>query len=228
MRAILLDIEGTTTPISFVHEILFPYSRDHLQAFLASQKSEVSADLEMLEKEHAADRSAGTNPPSLIEPYLHWLIEQDRKSPALKSLQGKIWEQGYKDGSLHAPVFTDVPRAMRRWRDAGMSVNIFSSGSVLAQKLLFKHTNAGDLSQLIDAYFDTSTGPKTDANSYLRIAAKLDCRPVDIQFVSDIVAELDAANTAGMQTALCVRPGNRTQPNPERYQLIESLDAIQV
>ena len=230
MRAILLDIEGTTTPISFVHEVLFPYSRKNLRGFLASRgrHPDVSVDLERLEKEHGADLKAGTNPPPLIEPYLHWLIELDRKSPALKSLQGKIWEQGYKDGALHAPVFADVPAAMKRWRDAGLSVNIFSSGSVLAQKLLFEHTNAGDLSQLINEYFDTTTGPKTDANSYLKIATSLDCAPKDIQFVSDIVAELHAANTAGMQTALCVRPGNRTQPNAETYQIVESLDAIQI
>jgi enolase-phosphatase E1 len=168
VRAILLDIEGTTTPISFVHNVLFPYSQLHLESFLAqhAESPEVSSDIELLRAEHSADVSDGRQAPPLVEPYLHWLIKQDRKSPALKSLQGKIWQYGYRDGSLRSSVFADVPVAMQRWRKEGINVSIFSSGSVLAQKLLFAHTESGDLTKLIDSYFDTGVGKKTDSASY--------------------------------------------------------------
>ena len=174
-RAILLDIEGTTTPISFVHDVLFPYSRLHLESFLAQHaaSADVISDLARLREEHAEDVTAKNSPPPLIEPYVYWLIEQDRKSPTLKSLQGKIWQQGYDDGSLRSLVFADVRPAMQRWRSKNLNVSIFSSGSVLAQKLLFAHTDAGDLTKFISNYFDTGVGKKTHAESYQRIAAAL-------------------------------------------------------
>src|SRR6266550_1383915 len=210
LRAVLLDIEGTTTPISFVHEVLFPYARLHLSTYLQqhSDSPEVFADLACLRQEHVADITAGQQPPPLVDQYVYWLIDRDRKSPALKSLQGKIWQQGYDDGSLLAPVFEDVRPAMERWNGTGISVNIFSSGSVLAQKLLFAHTEAGDLTQFISKYFDTGVGSKTDVQSYRQIAAALELAATEVLFISDVVAELAAASGAGMQTRLCVRPGN--------------------
>ena len=225
VRAILLDIEGTTTPISFVHDVLFPYSQQHLESFLANhdESPDVSADIELLRAEHTADASDAKQPPPLVQPYLHWLIEQDRKSPALKSLQGKIWKQGYQDGSLRSSVFADVPVTMERWFNEGVNVSIFSSGSVLAQKLLFAHTNAGDLTKLIDNYFDTRVGKKTEPDSYKEIAAVLSLAPIQIQFISDVVKELDAAADAGMQTCLCIRPGNATQPETSRHKIIHSF-----
>jgi len=175
VRAVLLDIEGTTTPISFVHDILFPYSRLHFKSYLEqhADSSEVIADLAQLRNEHIVDVDTGQEPPPVIEEYVYWLIDRDRKSPALKSLQGKIWEQGYKDGTLKSPVFADVPPALQRWQDAGISVNIYSSGSVFAQKLLFGHTDAGDLTRFINGYFDTSVGKKIEADSYQQIATAL-------------------------------------------------------
>ena len=175
VRAVLLDIEGTTTPISFVHDILFPYSRLHFKSYLEqhADSSEVIADLAQLRNEHIVDVDTGQEPPPVIEEYVYWLIDRDRKSPALKSLQGKIWEQGYKDGPLKSPVFADVPPALQRWQDAGISVNIYSSGSVFAQKLLFGHTDAGDLTRFINGYFDTSVGKKIEADSYQQIATAL-------------------------------------------------------
>lgn len=226
LRAILLDIEGTTTPISFVHEVLFPYARLHLSTYLRqhSDSPEVLADLTCLRQEHVADITAGQQPPPLVEQYVYWLIDRDRKSPGLKSLQGKIWQQGYEDGSLLAPVFEDVRPAIERWNDTGISVNIFSSGSVLAQKLLFAHTEAGDLTRFISKYFDTGVGKKTDADSYRQISSALSVAPNQIHFISDVTTELDAAEDAGMKTSLCVRPGNRVQESGSRHKTIRTFD----
>ena len=228
LRAILLDIEGTTTPISFVHEVLFPYARSHLIAYLQqhSGSPEVFADVACLRQEHVADITAGQQPPPLVEQYVYWLIDRDRKSPALKSLQGKIWQQGYDDGSLLAPVFEDVRPAMERWNGTGISVNIFSSGSVLAQKLLFAHTEAGDLTKFVSKYFDTGVGKKTDADSYRQISSALSVAPTQIHFISDVTTELDAAEDAGMKTSLCVRARNREQEFSSRHKTIRSLYEI--
>ena len=213
LRAILLDIEGTTTPIAFVHEVLFSYAREHAKEFLTNNfaAEEVQADIALLREEHAADVSNDLQPPLLtdeiesIVAYVEWLIARDRKSTGLKSLQGKIWRQGYVDGSLKAQVFADVAPALERWHSAGLSINIFSSGSVLAQQLLFAHTEAGDLTRFIDNYFDTNVGKKAEAESYRRIAAALDVAPDKIIFISDVITELDAASEAGMKTLLSLR-----------------------
>ena len=225
IRAILLDIEGTTTPISFVHDVLFPYSRLHLQSFLEQHREspEVLSDLALLHEEHAADLKEGKEPPSLVEPYLYRLIEEDRKSPALKSLQGKIWQQGYSDGSLHSSVFGDVPLALESWKKNNINVSIFSSGSVLAQKLLFAHTDAGDLTKFINNYFDTGVGKKTEAESYRKIAGALKLAPGQIHFSSDVLNELDAAAHAGMKTSLCIRPGNPVQTSASKHRTIRSF-----
>jgi len=227
-RAILLDIEGTTTPISFVHDVLFPYSRLHLESFLAQHaaSADVISDLARLREEHAEDVTAKNSPPPLMEPYVYWLIEQDRKSPTLKSLQGKIWQQGYDDGSLRSLVFADVRPAMQRWRSKNLNVSIFSSGSVLAQKLLFAHTDAGDLTKFISNYFDTGVGKKTHAESYQRIAAALSLAANQILFISDVLDELDAAAEAGMETSLCIRPGNPIQPSSSRHLIIRNFDEL--
>jgi enolase-phosphatase E1 len=139
--------------------------------------------------------------------YAEWLMDRDRKSTALKSLQGRIWKGGYRSGALKSHVYPDVRPALERWRAQRRSVAIFSSGSVLAQRLLFEHTVEGDLTPLIHSYFDTTTGPKGAANSYRRIAEALRVAPAAVWFVSDVAAELDAARAAGMMTALCVRDG---------------------
>lgn len=239
IRAVLLDIEGTTTPISFVHQILFSYARLHVRNFLAEHfdSAEVLADLAKLRQEHAVDLEQGLNPPELVEgtcaaeidslvAYVNWLIDRDRKSTGLKSLQGKIWKEGYRNGTLKAQVFADVSPAFARWRHAGLSINIFSSGSSLAQKLLFAHTEAGDLTNFIDNYFDTAVGSKQDSDSYQRIAAALNLRASEVLYISDVVGELDAAKATGMQTLLCVRPGNQPQPFAERYKSIQSFDTV--
>jgi enolase-phosphatase E1 len=238
VRAILLDIEGTVTPIAFVHEVLFPYARSHVESYLASHfdNAETKADIERLRQEHAADMDQDLGPPMLIEEstsdqiesmvsYVHWLIERDRKSTGLKSLQGKIWRQGYQDGTLKAPLFADVKPALVRWSRAGLKICIFSSGSAVAQQLFFGHTELGDLTHLIDGYFDTTTGSKTATNSYQRIALAQGRAEEEVLFISDVVAELDAANAAGLRTLLCVRPGNPAQV-AGYHQVINNFDEI--
>lgn len=206
-QGILLDIEGTTTPISFVYDVLFPFARRHATRFLQN------ADLRDLRREYDEDVLRRSNPPPWNthgEAYFYWLMDQDKKSTALKAIQGEIWLHGYKDGELHGEVFPDVPPALRRWHGAGIDVRIFSSGSVLAQKLLFENTTDGDLTQFLNGYFDTTTGPKNEPESYSTIAATFGGG--EILFVSDVTRELDAAGVAGMRTLLCVRPGNHPQP----------------
>ena len=225
VRGILLDIEGTTTPIAFVHEVLFFYARAHARDFLENNQDadEVRADIALLREEHAVDKSNNLQPPESIADYIDWLIDRDRKSTGLKSLQGKIWRQGYLDGSLKSQVFTDVAPAFERWRAAGLKISIFSSGSVLAQQLLFAHTDAGDLTKFIDGYFDTNVGKKGEAESYRKIAAAIGLPASEILFISDVVAELEAAKEAGMETLLSIRPGNSPQEWP---QVIRRLDEV--
>lgn len=233
-RALLLDIEGTITPISFVHEVLFPFARHHVRDFLIAhaEETEVQKDIEALASEHSHDQKRGAQPPPLdngideLVAYVHWLIDRDRKSPALKSIQGKIWEQGYREGTLKAPLFDDVVPNLRRLRQKGLRTSIFSSGSVLAQKLLFAHTETGDQTDLIDEYFDTGVGSKVDPGSYRKIARCVDLPPKGILFVSDVTSELEAARDAGMSVFLCVRPGNQSQPDSEMFRVIHSFSDI--
>lgn len=205
---ILLDIEGTTTPIEFVHQVLFPYARAHIHDHLDAQ------DVEALRAEYRAEPPDSGLPAwnpaddlASAEAYVCWLMDRDRKSTGLKALQGRIWEAGYRAGELKGKgeVYPDVRPALARWRKAGKGVAIFSSGSVQAQRNLFANTTDGDLSPFLSAYFDTTTGPKREAASYGKIATALRRTPRDVLFISDVVAELDAARQAGMRTTLCVR-----------------------
>jgi enolase-phosphatase E1 len=189
-----------------------------------------------LAQEHAEEIRRGEAAPSWPEPhpasaapyvdYLTWLMDRDRKSPALKRLQGWIWEEGYQAGQLRGEVYPDVPRALRRWRAAGVSVSIYSSGSELAQRRLFESTGDGDLTPLVSRFFDTAVGNKRDPASYGRIARELGERPADILFVSDVTAELAAAREAGYQTRLSVRDGNPPQPDDQAYDTIRSFDEV--
>lgn len=228
VRGILLDIEGTTTPIAFVHDVLFTYAREHVREFLSANadREEVRSDITLLRAEHADDENKGNNPPALIADYVEWLITLDRKSTGLKSLQGKIWRQGYQEGTLKSQVFADVAPAFERWHARGLNLSIFSSGSVLAQQLLFAHTEAGDLTPFIDSYFDTNVGKKSEAESYRRIAEALSLSCGEILFVSDVIEELDAAHEAGMRVLLSIREGNALQDNVKKYLQILSFDRI--
>ena len=207
-RALLLDIEGTTTPISFVYEVLFPYARDRMVEFLATHwdETEVRGDVAGLSD------SLITTPAEAARVALA-LMAEDRKLGPLKSLQGRIWKDGYLTGRLHGQLFDEVADRLRAWKDAGCSVNIYSSGSVLAQQLLFGHSQAGDLRPLIDGFFDTAVGAKTDPDSYRLIAQRLGLQPGQGLFATDIVGEASAAHEAGWQAVIVRRPGNHPQPS---------------
>jgi enolase-phosphatase E1 len=211
-RVRLLDIEGTVAPFDFVYQTLFPYARRRIPAFLARPfDGELRAAMESLsiERRHEAETGA----PADDAKYLLWLMDRDRKSGPLKTIQGRIWQQGFESGDLVSELFPDVLGAFRRWTLAGQAIAIFSSGSILAQRLFFRYTRLGDLTPFIHAHFDTSTGPKRDPQSYRAIAVQLDASPDEIQFLSDTVEELDAATCAGMHTVLTIRPGNRESPS---------------
>ena len=215
VRAVLTDIEGTTTPLSFVLDILFPYARRRLDAACASgasgEQPRFAEPLRLLREEHAAEKSGGADLPDFGDgaPYAHWLMDRDRKSTALKMLQGMLWEEGYRNGELKGKVYPDVAVALRTWKERGIRSRVFSSGSVLAQKLIFGHSDQGDLLSLFEGFHDTTTGPKQVAASYQAIAEAFALPPEQILFLSDVTAELDAARAAGMPTGLLVRPGNR-------------------
>jgi enolase-phosphatase E1 len=158
--------------------------------------------------------------------YIHWLMDCDRKSTPLKAIQGRIWQEGYQAGELFGEVFDDVPLAFARWRRQNKLICIYSSGSALAQKLLFAHTTAGDLTGCIYRYFDTTIGHKIEAGSYLRIAEELRLAPAEIVFISDAIAELDAARDAGMKTILAMRPGNRPVELPLNHPTVDSFASL--
>lgn len=212
IKVILLDIEGTTTPIDFVHKTLFPFAKEKIGDFVRENFDEIQSEISQLKAEHASDNSYSkefeqSSPESIIN-YIQFLIDADRKSTPLKSMQGKIWQRGYESGALVSQVFDDVPPALEAWKSEGKIIAIYSSGSVLAQKLLFRYTNYGDLTVFIDTYFDTNTGGKKEPESYAKIAAALELGTDEILFVSDVPAELDAAQASGLQTVLSIRDGN--------------------
>jgi enolase-phosphatase E1 len=235
IRVVLLDIEGTTTPIAFVHDVLFPFARAHLAAFLRAHAGdgEMAEVRRLLAREYADDLARAEAVPDgafdsidTIAPYVTWLMDRDRKSPGLKLLQGQIWEAGYRAGELRGQVYPDVPPAIRRWHAAGLGVAIYSSGSELAQRRLFESTEHGDLTPLLSGFFDTGVGAKVASESYGRIAAALDAPPPAILFVSDVRRELTAAREAGVQVVLSLRPGNSAQPGSEAFERVESFEEL--
>ncbi len=234
-----MDIEGTTSPIDFVYEVLFPYARLHLEEYLKRKagSEELERDLLELREEHVKDLAEALAPPEWIDAppdaqiqsvvrYVFWLMDRDRKSAGLKSLQGKIWQEGYLKGELKSQVFPDVPPALKDWKEKNLDVRIFSSGSLLAQRLLFANTQAGDLTGFLNGYFDTGIGPKTSAESYRRIAAEFKVAASEVLFVSDVIKELDAGSSSGMKTLLSVRPGNPPQPKGHAHGVISSFSEI--
>ena len=231
LRSVLLDIEGTTSPISFVYGTLFPYARKHLDSFLHEHSSNptVTPVLEELKSANPNDVPAGAPPITgrdLLQEsmnYLLWLMDHDSKAAPLKILQGLIWEQGFRQGELQSEIFPDVPVCLQQWHEADLRTAIYSSGSVLAQKMMFRHTPYGDLTNLISGYFDTGMGPKRQPQSYQRIIADLQVAAEQVMFVSDIAEELEAARTAGLGTALSIRPGNPAQNGAAKYRIIHSL-----
>lgn len=233
-RVYLLDVEGTVAPLSLVSEQLFPYARKHLADFLEENEGDaaVRADLALLADENRLE--TGGDFPIVdgkmediesAKTYLVWLMDRDRKSTALKSLQGKIWKLGFESGELKGALFADVPAAFRRWASEGR-VAIYSSGSVQAQRLLFGHSTDGDLTPLISGYFDTGVGAKGEASSYAAIAAALNVDAGDMMFFSDAVCELDAAHEAGCPTRLVLREGNAAVADAHGHVVVGSFEGL--
>jgi enolase-phosphatase E1 len=226
---ILTDIEGTTSSISFVKDVLFPYARSALPRFVRERggEPEVRRWLDAVATEHGAMCSDDM----IVETLQGW-IDQDRKHTALKALQGQLWADGYAQGDYRAHIYPDAVAALRRWHATGHPLAVYSSGSVAAQRLFFGHSEAGDLLPLFSGFFDTEMGHKRDAESYRRIAQALDRAPADMLFLSDVVEELDAAREAGLGTVLIDRredyPQPRTGEDTHGHARVTSFDAIDV
>jgi enolase-phosphatase E1 len=227
-RVFLLDIEGTTSSASYVYEVLFPYARERLRDFLAAHWN----DPEVVRARELNARDAGSTlesqPFEVLVSYLERLMETDAKATGLKDLQGLIWRDGFLSGALTPHVYPDVAPALAAWTAAGRKVCIFSSGSVAAQRLFMAHSIAGDLTRFLSGHYDTEIGPKRSASSYTAIAADIGQPASEILFISDIVAELEAAQSAGLQTALAVRPGNLPVESGHGHLGIESFDQIEL
>jgi enolase-phosphatase E1 len=202
IKVIVTDIEGTTSSISFVKEVLFPYARERMGDFIRhhAERPEIQTHLAEVRRiaETALDQEA------CIRQLIEW-IDEDRKATPLKALQGLIWDEGYRLGHFYGHLYPDAFQGLKRWHDQKIPLYIFSSGSIKAQKLLFSHTPEGDLTPWISGYFDTTTGPKQEASSYQTIANAVNVSPREILFLSDIEGELDAAQFAGYQTRQLVR-----------------------
>jgi enolase-phosphatase E1 len=205
-EAVLLDIEGTISPISFVRDVLFPYSKDRLRAYLSDHRDSAAV------QDILAQAAVLANCGDAIEALADW-HERDIKAPPLKKLQGQIWESGYRSGALRSPLFADVLPTLTGWKACGLPLYIYSSGSVQAQLLFFEFNAQGDLRPLFSGYFDTEIGAKTEAASYLTIAAQIDREPGGVIFFSDNTLELAAARAAGLQTAHVVKDGTKENPD---------------
>lgn len=227
IRAVLTDIEGTTSSIAFVKDVLFPFARSRLAAYVAEHGDEPAvaaalADARRLGGDETLDRDATV---ALLQSW----IDADRKATPLKTLQGLIWEDGYRSGSLKGDIYPDAAEFLARWRNEGIALYVYSSGSVLAQKLIFGHTEFGDLTVLFSGFFDTTVGPKTDHASYAAIAEVADLPPFRMLFLSDNTAELDAAREAGFRTIALDRgevvlPEGHGHPVARDFSKIDALE----
>ncbi len=243
-RGILLDIEGTTSSIQFVYDVMFPFARRELARYLEQQWEETHlleacnslatdagfTSFEQWQQELVpADEAA--SPAALqqaLVTHVCQLMDQDIKSTGLKALQGLIWKSGFQSGEMKAHVYPDVPPALQQWKQAGLDLRIYSSGSIAAQKLFFGHSVAGNLLEMFSGHYDTTTGAKKEANSYQLIATDFNLPTSQILFLSDVIAELDAAAEAGLQTGLCQRPGNPPLEEAGQHPQITSFDQVQL
>ena len=236
---LLLDIEGTTCPVSFVSEVLFPYARKSLPNFLIKHKEDpvIGEILKTAEQEWNADSTPESikirrvtqmrklNSLDAITLYLEHLINIDRKSTALKDLQGKIWRDGYQRGEITSQLFHETAESLKRWHNRKLSLSVYSSGSVQSQKLLYRYTKDGNLEHLFDNWFDTHTGSKKETDSYRRIATEINTMSSNILFISDNPEECDAAQVSGMPTLFSLRDGNPYE-DPRNHKAIKSLNDV--
>jgi enolase-phosphatase E1 len=226
-RAVLVDIEGTTSTIAFVHDVLFPYADEHLDAYVTAHREDPEVSQAMLEAARLADEEPDVDDATVLA-HLHAWIAEDRKATPLKTLQGLIWAEGYARTGLRGHVYPDAAAGLRRWHAAGLKLYVYSSGSVEAQRVLFGNSDHGDLTALFSGYFDTTTGPKREARSYEAIARAIGLAPRDVLFLSDVDAELDAARTAGMQTIRLLRPADTPRGATTTHPNATSFDEIDI
>jgi enolase-phosphatase E1 len=213
IRVVLTDIEGTTSSVSFVHDVLFPYASKHLPDFVRDHQGnlQVAQQLDVVADVAGVDRQ---NINALIDTLQAW-ISEDRKETSLKALQGMVWEQGYQTGELKGHIYPDAAEYLQRWHDRGLRLYVYSSGSVKAQKLIFGFTSEGDFTPFFSGYFDTRVGAKKERESYGTILDELGVDASTVLFLSDIEAELEAADAAGMETAWLIRDGDL--PETDRF-----------
>ena len=221
IKAIVTDIEGTTSSLSFVKDVLFPYARANLPSYVRQHSSDDVVKSLLDDARQFAGKELDDE--QLISQFIEW-IDRDQKITPLKSLQGLIWEAGYKQGDFKGHIYEDAARQLQVWKQSGYDLYIYSSGSVYAQKLLFSHTVYGDLTPLFSGYFDTHIGGKRETSSYQAISAQIQLPAEQILFLSDIVEELDAASSAGFQTCCLVRDGAIDAAAPHRQ--VSDFDAI--
>ena len=236
---LLLDIEGTTCPVSFVSDILFPFAKQEISQYIRLHwdTNNGSSAIQEAKNEWSNDQSSESmqlkkqvnlaqidEAEGLIQ-YLQHMISIDKKSTALKDLQGKIWEHGYNKGELKSELFPETAECLRQWHEQKLTLSVYSSGSIHAQKLLYRHSSEGNLEALFSHWFDTHTGPKKSLRSYTTIAHQLNSNPDNVWFVSDNVMECDAARAAGMHTLFSLRDGNPDR-DPKDHKVIESLRQV--
>lgn len=208
IRIILTDIEGTTSSISFVHEVLFPYAAEHMAGFVRDGHQSTPEVSEQLDAVAEVSGVARDDIEGLIDVLLRW-IQEDRKETSLKTLQGMLWQKGYQEGAFNGHVYPDAADYLQRWHDRGLRLFVYSSGSVKAQKLIFGFSEAGDLTPFFSGYFDTRVGAKREPEAYRTILNDLGVEPETVLFLSDVEAELEAAESAGMKTVWLVRDGDK-------------------
>lgn len=239
IEAILLDIEGTTSSIDFVYDVMFPYARKNFASYLQQHfKTDAVQDaLPLLANDLGFDSvhsmfaanvgGQDDSPEDAVHRALIGLMDDDVKSTGLKKLQGLVWESGFRSGEMVAHLYDDVAPAIAKWKSNGIDVRIYSSGSVYAQKLFFGHSLAGDLLPHFSGHYDTTIGHKREPASYRAIAEDW-MEAEKILFISDVAEELDAARLAGMQVVLSVRPGNKPVADQDRYGAVTSLGDVRV
>ena len=234
-KCILLDVEGTTSSISFVYDVMFPYVRENLAPFLANNwnSDSVQGCLPLLANDIGKDSvdewldADGPTAQQQVATAVTKLMDDDVKATGLKQLQGMIWKDGFESGQMTAHLFDDVADCMRKWHADGIEIRIYSSGSIAAQKLFFGHCVAGNLLPLIAGHYDTTIGSKKESASYVAIADDIGLPPSEIIFISDVPAELDAARSAGMQVILSIRPGNKPVENIDADSAIRDFSEVE-
>jgi enolase-phosphatase E1 len=229
-RGILLDVEGSTSSIKFVYEVLFPFARTHLEDYLRQHWDELPAAQARAQIERDTGKTFPPDVESGLAPLrdeVLRLMDADANATGLKALQGLIWQQGYDAGLLTSHVYPDVPAALQQWVKQGIDVRVYSSGSVGAQRVFFANTTAGDLRPYLRGHYDTTVGAKRDAESYRTIVADMKLSADRVLFLSDVVPELDAAAAAGLRTGLVVRPDNPPVLAPHGHPVVTDFGQIE-